>query len=188
MNFKKIVVYQNKFLFDILDEIKEKFYFDVFQADKKNLEEIEKKLKIDFITLIKSDDKIEQKNQLVIKNFPIRINKLIELINLKFLKQKFNYQSDFSIGSYKLNLNSREISRDFKYISLTEREIDLIIFLKQKKTAVKIDELEKEVWDYGSELDTHTVETHIYRLRKKIKQKFGDENFIISSKEGYLIN
>ena len=86
------------------------------------------------------------------------------------MKQKFNYQSDFSIGTYKLNLNSREISRNSKYISLTEREIDLIIFLKQKKTAVKIDELEKEVWDYGSELDTHTVETHIYRLRKKLSK------------------
>ena len=74
-----------------------------------------------------------------------------------------------------------------KVIDLTEREINLIIFLSKKKGASKIDELQKEVWDYNSELETHTVETHIYRLRKKIKDKFGDENFITSSKKGYSV-
>ena len=66
--------------------------------------------------------------------------------------------------------------------------MNLILFLKQSPTSVKIDKLEKEVWDYGSELETHTVETHIYRLRKKIKEKFNDEKFILSTKSGYLIN
>ena len=74
-----------------------------------------------------------------------------------------------------------------RVIDLTEREINLIIFLSKKKGASKIDELQKEVWDYNSELETHTVETHIYRLRKKIKDKFGDENFITSSKKGYSV-
>ena len=61
--------------------------------------------------------------------------------------------------------------------------MNLILFLKQKSDPVKIDELQKEVWEYGSDLETHTVETHIYRLRKKIKEKFKDDNFIISSKK-----
>ena len=52
---------------------------------------------------------------------------------------------------------------------------------------MKIEELQKKVWEYGSELETHTVETHIYRLRKKIKEKFHDESFILSIKEGYII-
>ena len=80
------------------------------------------------------------------------------------------------------------MTKDDKIIDLTEREINLIIFLNKKKRAVKIDELQKEVWEYNPELETHTVETHIYRLRKKIKDEFGDENFIISSKKGYSIN
>ena len=110
------------------------------------------------------------------------------MINLKFLKERFISQSDIIVGSYKLDLNSREISINKKIVNLTEREVNLILFLKRSSKPVKIDELQKEVWDYGSELETHTVETHIYRLRKKIKEKFDDENFITSSKEGYLIN
>ena len=87
-----------------------------------------------------------------------------------------------------MNLNKRQISREKKIIKLTEREINLILFLKKTASAVRIDELQKEVWEYSSKLDTHTVETHIYRLRKKIKEEFNDDNFIFSSKKGYLIN
>ena len=104
------------------------------------------------------------------------------------LREKFSYQSDIAIGKYKLNLNSKEISKNNITIDLTEREMNLILFLKQKSDPVKIDELQKEVWEYGSDLETHTVETHIYRLRKKIKEKFKDDNFIISSKKGYFLN
>ena len=73
-------------------------------------------------------------------------------------------------------------------ISLTEMEINLILFLKKSNKPVKIDELQKKVWEYNSDLETHTVETHIYRLRKKIKEKFKDENFILSLKDGYKID
>ena len=73
-------------------------------------------------------------------------------------------------------------------LNLTEREGNLIIFLNKSTSPVSVDTLQKEVWEYGSELETHTVETHIYRLRKKIKEKFNDNNFIISTKEGYIIN
>ena len=78
--------------------------------------------------------------------------------------------------------------KDKKSIDLTEREINLIIFLKKISKPVKIDKIQKEVWEYGADLETHTVETHIYRLRKKIKEKFNDENFIVSSKKGYSLN
>ena len=64
----------------------------------------------------------------------------------------------------------------------------MIIFLNKSSIPVSVDKLQKEVWDYGSELETHTVETHIYRLRKKINEKFNDNNFIMSSKDGYIIN
>ena len=97
-------------------------------------------------------------------------------------------QSDINIGEYKLNLNSKEIIKNSKKLDLTEREANLIMYLNSSPSPVKIDQLQKEVWDYGVKLDTHTVETHIYRLRKKIKDKFLDENFIESTKEGYSIN
>ena len=110
------------------------------------------------------------------------------MININFLKIQFNFQSEISIGDYKLDLNSREIGKNKSTLDLTERETNLIMFLKNSSKPVKINELQKEVWGYGSELETHTVETHIYRLRKKIKDKFDDNNFIISLQDGYKIN
>ena len=186
MNLQKIIVYEHDVLFHILDEIKEKFNFDLFLANKENIREIEKKIDNEYLVISKNSNDV-LKNNLIVDSNPIKINKLIELINLNFLKNKFNLQSDVSIGPYKLNLNSREISKDDITTDLTEREVNLILFLKNSSEPVKINKLQKEVWDYGSQLETHTVETHIYRLRKKIKKKFDDDNFILSSKEGYLI-
>ena len=72
-------------------------------------------------------------------------------------------------------------------LPLTEKEINLILFLAKNKKPQKVSVLENEVWSYASELETHTVETHIYRLRKKIFNKFKDNNFILSKEDGYLI-
>ena len=92
------------------------------------------------------------KNNLIIENNPLSINKLIEMININFLKIQFNFQSEISIGNYKLDLNSREISKNKSTLDLTERETNLIVFLKNSSKPVKINELQKEVWGYGSEL------------------------------------
>ena len=130
---------------------------------------------------------IEKKKLYLIENLPIKIDQFIEKINIQLLKQKYNYQLEIRINKYKLNLNSREISLNKKLIKLTEREIDIILFLNENKKPINIDILQKEVWGYSSELETHTVETHIYRLRKKLKDKFNDEEFILSLKKGYQI-
>ena len=103
------------------------------------------------------------------------------------LKQRFSFQSNINIKNYSLNLNSRVISRNKNELKLTEREIEIILFLNYKKKPQNINILQKEVWSYATALETHTVETHIYRLRKKISDKFKDGDFILSSKEGYLI-
>ena len=79
------------------------------------------------------------------------------------------------------------MSSQNKRLKLTEREMDIIIFLNENKKPQKINDLQSKVWDYSSELETHTVETHVYRLRKKISGKFHDENFLISTDEGYFI-
>ncbi len=186
MNLKKIIIYEYDVLFNILNEIKENINFDIVKADKISFEKLSDISDSDCLVISKFKGK-DFKNHLMIKNTPITIDKLIQQINIHFLKKKFSLQSDILVGSYKINLNSREISKNKEIISLTEREVNLILFLKKKKSPVKINELQKEVWAYGSELDTHTVETHIYRLRKKIKDKFDDDNFLLSSKEGYLI-
>ncbi len=186
MNFKKIIVYQHKILFEILNEIKEKINCDLFEANDENIEVIKKNCNDNYL-VVSNYEVMNTNNQLVLNKIPIKIEKLLELINIKILKQNFNQQSDISFGVYKLNLNSREIIKNEQKIDLTEREISLILFLKNSKKAVKIEEIQRVVWDYGSQLETHTVETHIYRLRKKIKEKFNDRNFILSSKEGYFV-
>ena len=91
------------------------------------------------------------------------------------------------IGSYKINLNSREMSQSNLRLKLTEKEINSIIYLFNSKDEVKINELQSKVWGYQPELETHTVETHIYRLRKKILKKFNDDSFILTNKSGYQI-
>ena len=187
MNSKKIIIFDYDVLFNILDEIKENFNFDIINCNQKNLNTILYKLEKNFL-IISRKKKENFKNNLIIKNNPLSINKLIELININFLKIQFNFQAEISIGNYKLDLNSREISKNKSILDLTERETNLIMFLKNSPKPVKINELQKEVWGYGSELETHTVETHIYRLRKKIKDKFDDNNFIISLQDGYKIN
>ncbi len=187
MNSKKLIIYEYVILFNILNEISEVLNFDLIIADKNNFHDIKKTITKDFLVL-SDDQNLDSSNLLILKDLPMQIKKLIELINIEFLKKKFDLQSDLNIGSYNLNLNSRQISQKGIKLNLTEREANLIIFLHKSKLPVSIEKLQKEVWEYGSELETHTVETHIYRLRKKFNETFKDNNFIISSKEGYKIN
>jgi len=119
--------------------------------------------------------------------YPIEIYSLIEKINIQLIKQKYNYQSKIKLNDYYLDLNSRNITKNDKSLKLTEREMDIILFLNDKKKPQKINILQSQVWEYSSDLETHTVETHIYRLRKKINNKFKDNKFIISTDEGYII-
>ena len=84
-------------------------------------------------------------------------------------------------------MNSRIISNLKNELKLTEREIDIITFLNDNNLPQSIKQLQNQVWGYSPDLETHTVETHIYRLRKKIKDKFNDEKFIKSLDSGYQI-
>ena len=119
--------------------------------------------------------------------YPVDIYNLIEKINIQLIKQKYNFQSKIKIKNYSLDLYSRTISKNSKNLKLTEREMDIILFLNNSEKPQKINVLQNQVWRYSSELETHTVETHIYRLRKKMNDNFKDDNFIISSEDGYFI-
>ena len=185
MNSRFLIIYEYQILYQILNEISESLNFEITQSNSKDLKELKYDLKNNY--LIISKKKIEGiKNSLILENLPIKFEKFIEIINIKFLKNKFLDQSNIKIGEYDLDLNSRKISLGDKSLNLTERETNLIIFIKDKKN-VTIKELQKMVWDYSPDLETHTVETHIYRLRKKMKETFGDENFILNTSSGYSI-
>ena len=185
MNSRILIIYEYQILYQILNEISESLNFEITQSNSKNLKELKYDPKNNY--LIVSKKKIEGiKNSLILENVPIKFEKLIEIINIKFLKNKFLDQSNIKIGEYDLDLNSRKISLGDKSLNLTERETNLIIFIKDEKN-VTIKQLQKMVWDYSPDLETHTVETHIYRLRKKMKETFGDENFILNTSNGYSI-
>ena len=128
-----------------------------------------------------------ENHYIVLDKLPIRFSKLVENLNIKFLKNKFVRQSKIEIKNYSIDLNSREISLNDIRLKLTEKEINTIIYLSNKKKPVGIQELQTKVWGYQSGMETHTVETHIYRLRKKILKTFEDENFLVSKKNGYQI-
>ena len=184
MNNQKLIIYEFEELYKILLEINNDENLIIKKASKNDI--------LDFIsqpnTLILTQKKISSlENQIIFDGFPVPILKLLEKINTQFLKINFNKTSDIMIGSYKFNLNSREMSQSNLKLKLTEKEINSIIYLFNSKDVVKIDELQSKVWGYQPELETHTVETHIYRLRKKILQKFNDENFILTNKSGYEI-
>ena len=184
MNNQKLIIYEFEELYKILLEINNDENLIIKKASKNDIS--------DFIsqpnTLILTQKKISSlDNQIIFDGFPVPILKLLEKINIQFLKINFNKTSDIMIGSYKFNLNSREMSQSNLKLKLTEKEINSIIYLFNSKDVVKIDELQSKVWGYQPELETHTVETHIYRLRKKILQKFNDENFILTNKSGYEI-
>ena len=137
----------------------------------------------------KSSKKISDKNQyLILDKLPIKFSKLIESLNIKFLKNKFVHQSKIEIKNYLIDLNSREISLNDIRLKLTEKEINTIIYLSNQKKPISIQELQTKVWGYQSGMETHTVETHIYRLRKKILKTFNDENLLLSKKNGYHIS
>ena len=193
MNKQSIIIYDFEILFIILKEIKENLRFEIFYFKKNDeISKLDNSAYGNYLIVVKSlsnliNKDIEKKKLYLIENLPIKIDQFIEKINIQLLKQKYNYQLEIRINKYKLNLNSREISLNKKLIKLTEREIDIILFLNENKKPINIDILQKEVWGYSSELETHTVETHIYRLRKKLKDKFNDEEFILSLKKGYQI-
>ena len=186
MNSKILIVYEYQILYRILDEIKENLNFKIIQSEKNNYHEIKSELKINYLTM--SKEKVENiHNCLILQDIPLKLEKLLETININFLKKQFNNQSNIKIGKYNLDLNSRKITFKDKSLDLTERETSLIIFINDKMN-VTVKELQKNVWEYAPSLETHTVETHIYRLRKKMNDIFGDENFILNDKNGYSIN
>ena len=186
MSTQNLIIYKFTSLYYILEELGLDLNFKItFAESEKSLKD---KLNNNKNYLIISNKKfLELNNLFVLENTPIKIFKLVEKINIQFLKLQFNSQSQVKIKNYNIDLNSREIIKNNTKLKLTEKEINTISYLSKSDKPISINELQKKVWSYQSNMETHTVETHIYRLRKKISNTFSDNEFIVSKKNGYQI-
>jgi len=195
VNQKLYIINLNNF-FDVINELKEHLDIDLFKYDERKifLDKFEKKeisLK-NSIIIVREDEynsflKYIKEDSLIKFSPPINFFRFLENLNVRFIQKSFQDQSNIKIKNFVLDTNSRTLKKNNKNLKLTEREIDMILFLKNAKNPVNIGTLEREIWRHSSELETHTVETHIYRLRKKIKDEFGDDDLILSKKNGYIL-
>ena len=186
MSTQNLIIYKFTILYHIFEELSLDLNFKIsFVDNEKSLKDKVKELSNYLV--ISNKKNLDFDNQFFLENTPIKISKLIEEINVEFLRLQFNSQSQVKIKNYTIDLNSREIFINNLNLKLTEKEINTISYLSKSDKPVSIDELQKKVWSYQSDIETHTVETHIYRLRKKILNTFSDNEFIISKKNGYQI-
>ena len=185
MNNQILFIYESKSLFDIFSEIENNLNFEVLNLTKKDISNINFKNYRDYLIISLKDLKLS--NVILVENIPIRFTKLLERINIEFLKKNFNEQSNITVSKYIINTNSREMILYNQKLRLTEKEINMILYLTQSKKPIKINELQEKVWGYQSKLETHTVETHIHRLRKKLISFSEGKLTIKNGKFGYCI-
>ena len=136
--------------------------------------------------ITKKKSKFSDKFDAII-TLPTSIKEINEIVETSFAKKQFNLNSSIKIKKYFLDKNEKRLIKDNFYIILTEKEIKLLELFLIKKKAISKNEILSLVWHYSEDADTHTVETHIYRLRKKIQEKFLDNNFILNNKDGYYL-
>jgi|TARA_B110000037_G_C16923338_1_gene425365 DNA-binding winged helix-turn-helix (wHTH) protein len=182
-------------LYEILDEIKDNLSFKIEKFEnegdfikRSDLDLINSLIITKFHQKIISNKNTTDKNILIFDDLPLPLNKMLDSINIQLIKLKFNHQSKINIKGYELNLNSKFFSKNNLNLKLTEKEIEVILYLNETKIKHDVSDLQKNIWGYSLGMETHTVETHIYRLRKKISNKFNDKNFILTSQNGYFID
>ena len=181
---QNLAIYSIPILYEILKELEADLNYNiVYISDKKKLENQD----FSNFLVIAERENLKYKNFLQI-NFPLKIYKLIEKINIQFIKFKSKENSNVNIGKYVLNINSRKLMMNTNAINLTEKEVNLILFLHSSTKPVNVKTLQLEVWGYRNSLESHTVETHIHRLRKKILSTFNLDDLIISKKDGYYLD
>ena len=195
VNQKLYIINLSNF-YDIISELKEHIDYELLKFENKEVffnQYKSKSISIENSILVVAENEYNffakniNEDQIIKYKPPINIFTFIENLNVRFIQKKFQEQSNINVKDYFLDINSRELKKDKISLKLTERETDMILFLNNSQKPVNVSTLEKEIWQHSSELETHTVETHIYRLRKKIKAKFGNDDLIKSNKDGYSI-
>ena len=191
---QNVIIINYNSLYEIFDDLKENLPFktikfkneDDFLKDnsldkRKSLIILNKKTKLLF------NHGLHESNILYLNDLPLSFEKLLEKININLIKLRYCLQSKINIKDFQLDVNSKHLSKLGLTLKLTEKEIEIILYLNKKKINCDIADLQKNIWGYSANIETHTVETHIYRLRKKIDKVFKDKKFIVSQKNGYLI-
>jgi len=184
LNFKLTTINENleTKLFENYDVL---FCHQDFLEENQSIESFKKSSKIKILAL--SSDKIESDIFTDKIYLPARIEDINFIIGNSVIKKKFLKNSSIKIKNYILDKNEKKLTNGKKYIFLTEKEINLLELFLSYKEPISKNMILDQVWKYSKDADTHTVETHIYRLRKKIKSKFSDEDFILNNKSGYLL-
>ena len=191
---QNVIIINYNSLYEIFDDLKENLPFNIIKfkneddflkdnsLDKrKSLIILNKKTKLLF------NHGLHESNILYLNDLPLSFEKLLEKININLIKLRYSLQSKIIIKDFQLDINSKHLSKLGITLKLTEKEIEIILYLNKKKINCNIADLQKNIWGYSANIETHTVETHIYRLRKKIDKVFKDKKFIVSQKNGYLI-
>ena len=165
------------------------FFVDSLEKlDSKELKKIQYP-KLFFSTKIDSFKNLKKDN--VLSNFlelPINYQDIEKIIKLAILKYKFLFQSKVEIGKYNLDKNERTLLSGKKSVKLTEKEQDIILYLLGKKQGASKQEIMKDIWSHGEDIDSHTYETHLYRLRQKLQSKLNDKNFITVEDGKYFLS
>ena len=185
----KIVFHENHE--DIVLDENSKDGIIVYFLDKKNIDNCLNLKKKDLPILIVNNN--SQSLQEINNNFKHQINAPFNIVNFKkkiiaiLASEKFKNSSLIKLGKYTINKNERKITRNDLELKLTEKEINFLILFTHYTKPINKNFILKNLWKYSSETNTHTVETHIHRLRRKILDKFKDNNFIKNNSEGYYI-
>ena len=207
MNNFNISIFNNKTFFEIIKEIKlfSKYKINHYEDLNLCLEDAEKgnhvvvffdkflekinKYNFPSILAIESMDKSNKFSSILNEKIkvPFTIFHFKEKIISAIAKNEFKKNSLINLKGYTIDKNERKIKKNNLELQLSEKEIDFLILFSENKNPIKRDLVLKKVWNYSQETETHTVETHIHRLRKKILEKFNDNNFIKNNKKGYFI-
>tara|TARA_B100000686_G_scaffold206041_1_gene212865 strand:- start:700 stop:1338 length:639 start_codon:yes stop_codon:yes gene_type:complete len=207
-----ISILKNRIFFETISELKLflKFEFKFCKDLSLCISELNENNQI--IILFLTEKNLKDFNQIIKKNLPaviiakninsksIESGDLTEKLDMPFTIHDFKkkitilnaktiyHKSSFiKLNDYTINKNERVIKKNNKELQLTEKEINFLILFSRNDEPVSRSFVLKNIWNYSSESETHTVETHIHRLRKKILEKFGDNNFIKNNTKGYYI-
>ena len=167
-----------------IDEKKIILCHDTYINEKNNLNKLKKSKCIKILVSEKNEKNINFFHSVL--KLPTSVNEINNVIEKSLARDKFGKNSFIKMKNYILDKNERKLNNNGIFLILTEKEVQLLELFFKKKQPVNKNEILSLVWQYASDADTHTVETHIYRLRKKIKDKFSDENFIINNKKSII--
>ena len=171
-----------------------KFVVRIVFPEVLKLNEVKKYFSENIPTIFFLEDKSYLlKNKLCLLNFhqnlslPVDIFSFKEILNILITKYSFFKKSKIIINNYEIDSNQRIITKEGNKAKLTEKELELILFL-HKHSGLEKSFLLKKIWNHNSELETHTFETHLHRLRKKMEKFFKDKKFIIEKNSLYYLS